>query len=164
MPLIILFWQMIILTIKEVSLMQYSDILSIIAIIVSCLTLVIEFYIGKRTISVSLYQRVTEMFFSINEPFFSNPEMRPYFYENLECENVDGEDYNRLVVTSEMILDTFEWIQHDIQSSKAEDKTSWENYMMHIFNNSPIMRKLHSKHPEWHPCFDKLLQRENIYE
>lgn len=62
--------------------MDYSGVLSIVAIIIAFLTLCGDLYIGRKSIGLSTYQKITQMFNDINQPFLKHPALRPYFYDN----------------------------------------------------------------------------------
>lgn len=141
--------------------MGLSDVLSILALAVSFVALFVKFFFSRKSLRVSLYQKVTELFFSLHQPFLEHPEMRAYFYEGKSHTGAEDAELARLRVTGEMFLDTFEWIMHDIDNSDHEDVESWEDYILHIYANSSITREMHIMHPEWHPLFQKLLVRKN---
>ena len=140
--------------------MGLSDVLSILALAVSFVALFVKFVFSRKSLRASLYQKVTELFFSLHQPFLEHPEMRAYFYEGKSHLSAEDAVLARLKVTGEMFLDTFEWIMHDIDNSDHEDVESWENFILHIYRNSSITREIHKGHPEWHPLFQKLLVRK----
>lgn len=138
--------------------MDGSDYIAIIAIIVAFLSVGAQIYVGKKDVGTDLYQHVTTLFVNMNNPFLEYPELRPYFYENKHPEGLKEEDYNRSIVIAEMFLDTFEWVEHDINKATQIDKKAWEEYMFSIYSSSVIVREFHEKNPLWHPLFNSLLQ------
>lgn len=144
--------------------MESSDVIAIIAVVAAFLSLGAQIYVGKREVGVNLYQHVTNLFNSLNAPFLEYPQLRPYFYDNKKPENLNLEDNNRIEVIAEMFLDTFEWVEHDIQKAKKIDKDSWRDFMIGVYSSSDVIKSFHEKNPSWHPLFNKLIQKKNKEE
>lgn len=143
--------------------MNNSDILSIVALLISLCTLFIEYLSVKQSKDMTLYQKVTQSFLDINQMFLQFPELRPFFYDRVEQTGLESEELQqRLLMASEILLDHFEWILHDIKFSNLVDQESWLAYIYDTYQNSPTLISYHQQHISWHPLFNNfLLTRKN---
>lgn len=76
---------------------------------------------------------------SIQNIWVEHPQLRPYFYDNLELpEDKNSDDYIRLMIISEMLADM---LDHVI-SVDAEQfaKEGWDDYAQDLYDNSAAFR------------------------
>ncbi len=136
------------------------NIISFSSLILSILSLVIHYAYSRKNMKITKYDKVTSLFHEIDIRILENPETRDYFYKNLELKDNDSIILkNKVYTISELILDSFEWISHYLETSGKTDKLSWNNYMINVYNSSPEIRKFHSKNIEWHPYFQKMKEK-----
>lgn len=142
--------------------MNSSDFLSIVAIAVAFFSLITQVYIGKKDVGTNLYSHVTSLFSNLNAPFLEYPQLRPYFYNGKDPEDLAEEELYRATVITEIVLDTFEWVEHDIKRATQTDKESWRDFMIGVYSQSSLVKDFHDANPSWHPLFDKMIMSKGI--
>jgi len=71
--------------------------------------------------------------------FASNPELRPYFYENTPIDK-ESPEYSRALIVSEFLFDLFE---HVVQKKKKLSEPLWQTwsyYIQRLYTSSPILQ------------------------
>ncbi|MCB9230593.1 MAG: GNAT family N-acetyltransferase [Bacteroidia bacterium] len=87
----------------------------------------------KQNNHIAIYSLNTDIY----KFFAENSELRPYFHENKAPKK---KVLNKILSVSEMFADFFEFILIEKKSLSKDIQQPWENYMAHIFINSPGFR------------------------
>jgi hypothetical protein len=98
---------------------------------------------------VMSFDGIHSLILSSDEMFVQHPDMRKYFYENVDI-STDDPDYNLSLAMAETLLDTFEsYIHHNTYVRYY--RGVWKEYIVDAFQNSPILRARFDQTPDWYP-------------
>jgi hypothetical protein len=92
--------------------------------------------------------------------FINNPELRPYFYDGLDIS--EGEElYNKVSSTAEFLIDYFDaYLIQATTFPQTWANRPWDNYMLYVFRNSPIICRFLLMHRDWYDgSLEKVLER-----
>ncbi|ADP81085.1 hypothetical protein [Pseudofrankia inefficax] len=130
--------------------------LGAIALVVSILSALTAYSIGRRSVDRTAHQTLSELALRLSEAFLEYPELRPYFYDRKELSSDDA-SANRVLAMAEMMLDACEWVLQGRYKLSKYDRAGWESYARHMLENSPVMRANLAEHSDWHPLVSGLL-------
>ncbi|MEK8016203.1 MAG: hypothetical protein VSS75_004985 [Candidatus Parabeggiatoa sp.] len=124
-----------------------------VAVIISLL------FVAKQTkmVSESLHESTLEhtmtQIFDLSRIFIEYPEIRKYFYSRKNIEE-SHTDFERVKAVSILILDTFDYYfvnKHLLSTTYEKNKARWELWIVDMFQNSPVLRKVYSESIEGYP-------------
>lgn len=140
--------------------MTLYEILSLAISIVGFVAVIISlFFVAKQTkmVSESLHESTLEHtmtpVFDLSKIFIEYPEIRKFFYSGKNIEE-SHDDIERIKAVSYLILDTFDYyfVNECLLSADYElNKSRWELWIVEMFQNSPILRKMYSESMELYP-------------
>ena len=86
---------------------------------------------------------------SITRFFIEHPDLRPFFYENVELSNNEADSVIIKPVT-EMVADFSEHIYLQLPNLPKDVSGGWEFYMKNLYNRSPILRTHFDVNGDWY--------------
>jgi len=103
-----------------------------------------------ETIKVSIYQGSEDKSIAIDQVFVTYPELRPYFYSGQDIDE-NHPDYSRVLAVADLMLDFFDSILLQPQYFPATFlRESWEQVIVGIFANSPMLCRHLQSIQDWH--------------
>lgn len=88
----------------------------------------------------------------LNDLFLANPDLRPYFYEDLAVNPEDDNLRQRVEAMAEAILDVLEAIMlHQRYFKRVWARNTFEEYARLLFRPGSILTQYLSAHPTWWP-------------
>jgi hypothetical protein len=98
--------------------------------------------------------------------FVSDPELRPYFWENADLPT-DPRMRARILALATLYADS---LSHGLMVSELADGTEkyegWRSFATFLLRNSPAVRTVIGEHPEWWPVLQSEIRKitPEIYE
>jgi hypothetical protein len=86
---------------------------------------------------------------SITRFFIDRPNLRPFFYDNVEVSNTES-DYVTIKAVTEMVADFAEHIYLQLPNLPKDIREGWEFYMKNLYNRSPILRTHFRDNGDWY--------------
>ena len=131
--------------------------LSVIAILVSVVSLLIAWRIGARTLRITTYRSATDLMLEVDRLFVAHPKLRPYFYENVACPRGHA-DHHRVQAIAELELDVLECIWDGSRTYSKADRESWAKYINDTLKRSPALQAMRAdpRKQGWYPTLDLL--------
>lgn len=128
-----------------------------ISVVVSLYLLIKQTKIAQYNLREVLLSSLIDQEQEIDRLFVASPEMRKYFYDNIEVSKDNAIDYDRASAISECLLDYFAtMIYNKNTNSNVFSLDRWERFMIDSFSNSPILRATIDEYKDWYP--DQLYQ------
>lgn len=99
--------------------------------------------------------------------FLEHPELRPYFYENIDISQITDDDTRRRVmIVAEYQLDYFDLVMTQLDyiptdGDSQEDKENWNKYFADSFAKSPALCKRIGDNPDWYMTRLVKISKEN---
>lgn len=113
----------------------------------------------------TLYRDIASSMQAIDKMFFDNPELKPYFYRNVEVSQENGNHYERAMSLAEMFCDfmdmflVLERVAPDLPKSPIPWK-DWKYYFADFYRTSPAIRRFWAEHSGWYStALAELLER-----
>jgi hypothetical protein len=146
-----------------------GPIITVAAVFVAYLTLQVQMrsqqrqmdYFGK-TLKRSVLADMSGWTFKLDEVFFQNPELTPYFEKNVDI-LPDNPLYGKALQTAELTIDIMDSM---IEMDGVKPDGGWDHWIKDTFANSPILRRhlrerwtwydnLYPKFEEWEKTQEK---------
>ncbi|KRF45961.1 hypothetical protein ASH01_09335 [Terrabacter sp. Soil811] len=142
--------------------MQASDIISVIALIVSLIAGAVATWVGyvsnQRDLTSTTYANANGMLLEVDRMVVDYPQFRPYLYGKKQLDPTDP-DQDKILACAVMVLDIAEYIwQRRDEIQEDVDRHAWQLWLLSLFDTSPTLAALYAEHPEWYPNLE-LLQR-----
>lgn len=126
--------------------------IALIALAVSIFALLSSFVSNKHETQAyinTVYERFSQMWFSMDGIFIDKPHMRQFFYKDYETNQYaelrpDDENYTLGICIAEMFCDVFQYCAPLEYHLTAEDRASYNAYKNMIMN-APIVRIANQK-------------------
>jgi hypothetical protein len=107
---------------------------------------------------VMSFEGIHSLILASDEMFVQHPDMRKYFYENIDISK-DDPNYHLSLAIAETLLDTFEsYIHHNTYVRYY--RGVWREYIVDFFEQSPILRSRFDQIPDWYPPDLRRLRNE----
>ena len=137
--------------------MTYIDIIQTVAIVLGFgLTALTIQFLRKQTqemtkaTNAGVYQNVTVSMFQIDQLFIENPELRPYFYSNLEIPK-NSKLQAKVYGMAEMLIDLLDNVRIQASNMPQYAWSTWKRYFEDIFKSSPTLREHLNTRKKWYP-------------
>lgn len=104
---------------------------------------------AKRYLNGFTHATVYTQQHTINQLFLDHPDLRKYFYENVEC-SIANTDRPEVLPLAEMIADFFEHLAQQQANLPHGIWPAWVRYMRHVYENSPILREHFENNNSWY--------------
>jgi hypothetical protein len=88
---------------------------------------------------------------TLNQVFMDKPYLRPYFYGGKAIDEKDAR-YLEVSALAEMMIDVFDLIsgQNRYFPEYWESPEAWDEWIIDMFSNSPILRDTYDKYSHWY--------------
>lgn len=94
---------------------------------------------------------IYDMASRIKEVFLAHPELRPYFYNNVQLEEIDQASYDKAIVVADYFCLYLEQIITQGETISKHSRTSWFKYTKSVYDRSPLIREYLKDKREWYP-------------
>jgi hypothetical protein len=144
---------------------EASQIISIVALVVSLSAAVFTYRLSRRSFRVTAYRGAAERALQMDKVFIDYPLVRPYFsdgepFDPETCE--DPELRNRVPAVAEFVLDILEdcWDYEDCYGD--EDRDAWKDWIYDVFETAPMCCVLYAESAAWWPKIGKLFDEFGV--
>ena len=97
-----------------------------------------------------LYQNVTSEMQKLHRILLSRPELRKYFYENVETPPSGSDLFTRVEIMTEVFADFMGFTLNTNTLFSEEERSTWRTYFQFLAENSPSLRKFWSENRLWY--------------
>lgn len=113
--------------------MDSSDIISIIAALISLASFYVALVYSKKSYRTSEYNRFLEYWIEMDDIFIKHPEIHKYFYGNAKDKIPNNENEKEIAICiAERFRDTFQYSEITSTSIPKDHKESYEEYKERI--------------------------------
>jgi hypothetical protein len=121
-----------------------------IAFVVSLLLLLWQIVELRRSVQGQTYQAVYGQMFEIHRTFLERPELRPFFYDNVEADPANALA-PQVAVMAEWIGDLFDNVFRQQATMPSGTFDEWRRYMRSVYWTSPALRQQLQSRAAWYP-------------
>ncbi|MEX5635038.1 hypothetical protein [Parafrankia sp. FMc2] len=141
--------------------MEFSNVVALVALILSIGATALSVSDARRNRTVTTYNSTTDLALQVDRVFIEYPQWRPHFYEN-EPVPADAahQDRNQVLAITEFCLDIMECIWDRKLEYSKKDLNSWRAWILDLFNSSPAMRSYFVENSTWYPTLMGLHEEE----
>lgn len=125
-------------------------VLGFLGLVVSVGLLIMQTRIAARATRAGVYQNVLVQMIDIDLFFIDHPELKPFFYNNMEISE-EHPDYDRVLSVAEMLVDFIDGVFVLAPSMPEYPWHTWERYFRDLFASSPVLRKYWALYGDWYP-------------
>jgi hypothetical protein len=115
---------------------------------------------SRRALRRSSYRTSADLLLEADRIFLDRPDLRPYFYDGVECSADDSEQRARVEAVAEFYLDVLETIWDHRNEFSRVDRASWREWIHDLLEWSPALRQVYTATPRWYPTITSLLDWE----
>jgi hypothetical protein len=129
---------------------NWVSILQLVVSIAGFLLVITSVRQAAETLERSVYSNATDWVLGLDRVFIERPHLRPYFY-NGEAIAPGHDDFDEAVAMAELVADTLEAVWEQRFASRGKQPIEgWENWMMEMVDQSPLLRRHLSDHRSWY--------------
>ncbi|MFP5364030.1 MAG: hypothetical protein ACLGI5_15030 [Thermoleophilia bacterium] len=140
-----------------------SQIISIVALVVSLTAAVFSYRLSRRSFKVSAYHGASDRTLQMDQVFIAHPLLRPYFYDREPVPAPDCPDRElrqRVLAVAEFVTDILEdcWDNEDCYA--GPDRDAWRDWIYDVFEGSPACCEHYACNMSWYPTLSRLFAAE----
>lgn len=107
----------------------------------------------------AMYKEIAIQMIEIDKLFVAEPQLRPYFYDNLPIsDTTDNVEKQKVYSVAETFLDFFDLIitsqeithQYHTEKSFERHLLEWRTYIASVYRTSPTLRDTVAEHEDWY--------------
>lgn len=143
--------------------MDASQIISIVALVVSLAAAIFSYRLSRRSFKVNAYHGASDRTLQMDQVFIAHPLLRPYFSDGEPVPAGDCADHElrqRVLAVAEFVTDILEdcWDNEDCYA--GEDRDAWRDWIYDVFNASPACCEHYARNVPWYPTLYRLFAAE----
>ena len=143
--------------------MDASQIISIVALVVSLSAAVFSYRLSRRSFKVNAYHGASDRTLQMDQVFIAHPLLRPYFSDGEPVPAPDGGDpelRQRVLAVAEFVTDILEdcWDNEDCYA--GPDRDAWRDWIYDVFESSPACAEHYARNEAWYPTLCRLFTAE----
>jgi hypothetical protein len=139
----------------------FVSIAGFVAIIITLYQIRDENRLSEQALKESALSPLKAQQLEIDKIFIEHPELRKYFYDNVELPEVSSHETAQAMAVAEYLLDHFAAIlPHTTVSGEPLVGTIWRNYIRDSFANSRVLSSILRQRSDWYPSALRMIERE----
>jgi hypothetical protein len=141
-----------------------TELIASLALVASVISLLVSWRIGRHSTRITTYRSATDLTLDIDHIFVDHPDLRQYFYDNVDVVDECIKVRERVDAIAELMLDCYECIWDIRATYSPVDRGSWGQYILDMLRTSPAMKRMFDDRmdQDWYPALLDLKRAEKL--
>ena len=110
---------------------------------------------------MQLVTGMTTMMLEVDRALIEYPELRPYFKEGTAPPE-SGTEHDQVQALATAMANALDHVVAHMDLMKRDARWSWECYIAHLYEQSPVFADLLEDHDNWWPYLSRLIREWRI--